>query len=83
MGNDQKGLSILIFNSAEGLPSVDGEFIQNLFKYYEEAKNNTDNVGWKIIEKYIPYSHMETISKNLDKEKYKNLRFLNPQSEAN
>jgi len=27
MGNDQKGISILIFNSAEGLPSVDGEFI--------------------------------------------------------
>jgi len=71
----------MIFNSAEDLPTKDGDFIKNILKYYEESKNNFENIGWSIIDK-IPYSNMQIFSRNEDKAKYKNLRFLNPQNEA-
>ncbi len=48
----------MIFDSAEAMSCVDGYLVKKFLEKYKDAKETTDNIGWKMINEMYPESFL-------------------------
>ncbi len=48
---------MMIFDCQSGKGVLDGAFLQDFFKKYENAKAYSENIGWTLIENLYPENY--------------------------